>query len=133
VMMGGRAAERLIFGNVSSGAQNDLQQATALARRMVEQFGMSGRVGPIALSTPGAFLDGEAPTRPHPSGLSTEADEEVREILRAADDRAQDLLAERREDLERLAAVLLERETIEGHEPAELLAGGARVVDGGVR
>jgi len=62
VMMGGRAAERLVFGKLSSGAANELQQATALARRMVEQFGMSSRVGPVAISTPATFLSARSST-----------------------------------------------------------------------
>jgi cell division protease FtsH len=56
VLIGGRAAERLVYGELSTGAQNDLQQATALARRMVEEFGMSERVGPLTLARPGVFL-----------------------------------------------------------------------------
>ena len=123
VMMGGRAAERLIFGDVSSGAQNDLQQATALARRMVEQFGMSERVGPVALSAPDTFLDADTRSEARPAALAAVADEEVQALLRAADERAHALLAERRDDVERLARMLLERETIEGPDLEAALAG----------
>ncbi|HXF97854.1 MAG TPA: ATP-dependent zinc metalloprotease FtsH [Gaiellaceae bacterium] len=117
VMMGGRAAERLVYGDLSTGAQNDLQQATALARRMVEEFGMSEEVGPLALARPGLFLpvDGGRPEALSPE-LAAAADREVRRLLEEAEARAEALLAERREALDRLARLLLERETLEGAE-----------------
>jgi cell division protease FtsH len=122
VMLGGRAAERLVFGTLSSGAQNDLQQATALARRMVEQFGMSERIGPVALSRPsGFFLDQDGWGDGQRMGFAAEADEEVRRLLRQADERAEEILRARRDPLERLARLLLERETLEGSELREAL------------
>jgi cell division protease FtsH len=126
VMMGGRAAERLVYGELSTGAQNDLQQATALARRMVEEFGMSDQVGPIALAQPGLFLPGDGR---HPELLSPElsstVDTEVKRLLEQAEQRAQKLLAERRETLTELAKLLLDRETLEGQElRAALVAAG---------
>ncbi len=130
VMMGGRAAERLVFGDVSSGAQNDLQQATALARRMVEQFGMSDRVGPVALSAPGTFLDAEHGQDARPSALVAIADEEVQALLRAADERAHSLLGAHSARLHRLAGLLLERETIEGPELQAALEYEDRFDDG---
>jgi cell division protease FtsH len=117
VMMGGRAAEKLVYGELSTGAQNDLQQATALARRMVEEFGMSDRVGPVALAQPGLFLPGDG-RHPEPLSpqLSSTVDTEVRRLLEQAEQRAQKLLAERRENLRALAELLPDKETLEGHE-----------------
>ena len=123
VMMGGRAAERLVYGELSTGAQNDLQQATALARRMVEEFGMSDQVGPVALAQPGIFLPGDGR---HPEPLSPElsstVDTEVKRLLEQAEQRAQKLLDERREKLAALAQLLLEKETLEGQELRAALA-----------
>ena len=116
VMMGGRAAERIVFGDLSSGASNDLQQATALARRMVEQFGMSRRVGPVAISAPATFLDQDGHLEARSPQLIAEAEEEMKALLQHADERAESVLSERREALDRLADILLERETLEGNE-----------------
>ncbi len=121
VMMGGRAGERLVFGELSSGAANDLQQATALARRMVEQFGMSSRVGPVAISTPATFLDQDGHLEARSPKLIAEAEEEMRAFLQQADERALSYLTERRPALDRLADVLLEREELEGSELERLL------------
>jgi cell division protease FtsH len=121
VMMGGRAAERVVFGELSSGAANDLQQATALARRMVEQFGMSAKVGPVAISTPGSFLDQDGRLEARSPRLIAEAEDEMKRLLQRADERATSLLNGRRDALDRLADVLLERETLEGDELNRLL------------
>ncbi len=127
-MMGGRAAEKIVYGELSTGAQNDLQQATALARRMVEEFGMSEKVGPLALSRPGLFLpvDGGRPETLSPE-LASRVDGEVRAFLEAAEQRAEGVLSERREELDELARLLLERETLEGGELREALARAERV------
>ncbi|MGZ6729566.1 MAG: ATP-dependent zinc metalloprotease FtsH [Gaiellaceae bacterium] len=121
VMMGGRAAERVVFDELSSGAANDLQQATALARRMVEQFGMSAKVGPVAISTPSNFLEQDGQLEARSPHLISEAEEEMKALLQRADERAVYLLSERREALDRLADVLLEREVLEGAELRQLL------------
>jgi cell division protease FtsH len=123
VLMGGRAAERLVYGELSTGAQNDLQQATALARRMVEEFGMSERVGPVALSRPSLFLPTEFGPAEHRSPrVAAQADAETRRMVEEAEERAASMLAERRADLTRLQRLLLERETLEGTELAAALA-----------
>jgi cell division protease FtsH len=121
VMMGGRAAERVVFDEISSGAANDLQQATALARRMVEQFGMSAKVGPVAISTGASFLEQDGRLEARSLRLIAEAEEEMKELLRRADERAISILNERRETLGRLADILLEREALEGSELKKLL------------
>jgi cell division protease FtsH len=122
VMMGGRAAERLVFGDVSSGAQNDIEQATALARRMVEQFGMAEEIGPVAISSPQTFLGGEGEPQLRSPELIARAEHSVQELVRRADERARALLGERREQLDGLAELLLERETIEGPELQRLFS-----------
>ncbi|HZO98091.1 MAG TPA: ATP-dependent zinc metalloprotease FtsH [Gaiellaceae bacterium] len=115
VLMGGRAAERMVYGELSTGAQNDLQQATALARRMVEEFGMSDAVGPVALRRPGLFLQLEGGRSDQVAERTVEdADADVRRLLEQAQERAEQILGERRADLDRVARVLLERETLEG-------------------
>ncbi len=121
VMMGGRAAERIVYGELSTGAQNDLQQATVLARRMIEEFGMSEAVGPLALTRPPMFLPldgaGWEPSR--------ETKREIRRLLEEAESRSTAILRERRADLDRLAALLIERETLDRTElEAALVAGG---------
>jgi cell division protease FtsH len=121
VMMGGRAAERVVFGELSSGAANDLQQATALARRMVEQFGMSARVGPVAISTSSNFLEQDGQLEARSLRLIAQAEEEMKVLLQRADERAVAYLAERRDALDRLAAILLKREALEGAELRQLL------------
>jgi cell division protease FtsH len=111
VLMGGRAAERLVFGEVSSGAQSDLTQASELARRMVEELGMSDRLGPIALRHPGTIAGYDVPEL-HSAGLLGRAENEVIGALKAAEARADELLAARRVELDHLTDLLLERETL---------------------
>src|SRR3990170_3808577 len=98
-MMGGRAGEKLVYGDLSTGAQNDLQQATALARRMVEEFGMSERVGPVALARTGLYLPVDG--RPVDLISPEEAGGEIKRLLEAAERRAEALLADRRPPLPR--------------------------------
>jgi cell division protease FtsH len=117
VLMGGRAAELLVYGELSTGAQNDLQQATALARRMVEEFGMSETVGPVVLRRPGLFLPVEVGRAEQVSERTVEdADVEVRKLLETAQKQAEQILVVRRSDLERVAQLLLEHESLEGDE-----------------
>jgi cell division protease FtsH len=127
VLMGGRAAERLVFGEVSSGAQSDLTQASELARRMVEELGMSERLGPIALRHPGAIAGYEVPEL-HSAGLLGRAENEVISVLRAAEARADQLLAARRVELDHLADLLLERETLEGYDLRAALGRRERIL-----
>jgi cell division protease FtsH len=121
VMMGGRAAERVVFGDLSSGAANDLQQATGLARRMVEEFGMSAKVGPVTVSASSGFLDQNGHLEARSPQLVSEAEEEEKALLRQADERATAIMTERRDALDRLAVILLEREVLEGDELEALL------------
>jgi len=113
--LGGRAAERLVFENQTAGVAGDLKQATRLARMMVTQWGMSGRVGPVFFreSEEHPFLGREmGEARDHSEHTAQVIDEEVTRILREADDRAFHLLEDHRDDLERLTEALIEREVL---------------------
>lgn len=126
VLMGGRSAEELVFGFATTGAQDDFQKATEIARRMVMEFGMSEKVGPINVSDPGSarFL---SPVFRRGDDVSEETgvaiDREVKAILLEGRDKAKTILAEHRDDLDRLAEVLLDRESIEGRDLDAMLQG----------
>ncbi|HZE94560.1 MAG TPA: ATP-dependent zinc metalloprotease FtsH, partial [Gemmatimonadales bacterium] len=125
---GGRVAEELVFGpeKVTTGAAQDIQQATNIARRMVTQFGMSAVIGPIAVGDreQEIFLGREVVQRREISDRTAQiVDEEVRNILTHAYSEAQRILAERRAALDRLAAALLERETLEREQVEMVIAG----------
>lgn len=116
VLLGGRAAEELVFGDVSTGAQNDLQMATDLARHMVTQYGMSERLGLATFEEARAPLlgPGLAPERKSYSEHTAEAiDGEIGKLLGEAHKRVSATLRERRALLDRLARLLLETETVE--------------------
>ena len=124
-MLGGRAAEKLIYDEYSAGAENDLTQATRLARRMVTAWGMSKRLGPVAYRTSEEhpFLGKEIHEHRDFSEHSAQLiDEEVSKILHAASDRADSLLLKHRDQLEKLAGALEEQEVLDEHE-IELLLG----------
>jgi cell division protease FtsH len=127
VMMGGRCAERLVLGSLSTGAGNDLQRATEMARRMVREFGMSDRIGPMAWGSQGQVFLGEdlMHTKDYSDDTSRVIDQEVERILRAAEERSLDLLTEHRAGLEAVAAALLQKETIDGAEVARLVDAAA--------
>ena len=124
VMMGGRAAEEIVIGTKTSGAENDLKQATILARRMVLDWGMSEALGPLAFGDDGqqVFLGEELTQRRHYSeSTAREVDEEVKSILDQAYQRARQTLLDHRDALDQLADALLEREEIPGHEVESFL------------
>ena len=124
VVMGGRAADRLVFGEMMAGAAGDLKQATRLARQMVTQFGMSERLGPVAYrgGEDHVFLGKELhDARDFSDGTARLIDEEVQRILREAEERAYQLLAEHRDKLELLTAELIEREELDRDEVEKLL------------
>ena len=123
-MLGGRAAEKLVFDEYSAGAENDLKQATRLARRMVTPWGMSERLGPVAYRTgeEHPFLGKEIHEQREFSEHTAQLiDEEVARILHDAADRASELLVEHRGELETLADALEEQEVLDEHEIEELL------------
>ena len=113
--MGGRAAEELIFGHFSTGASNDLEQATASARRMICQYGMSDALGPVTYgeNSTDVFLGRDIMSQKNYSDKKAEEiDAEVTSILREKYDEALKLLADNRDILDRIAHALLERETL---------------------
>lgn len=116
VALGGRAAEELVFDTVTTGAANDIEQATKIARAMITQYGMSERFGLMGLeSIQNRYLDGRAVLN---CGDATagEIDEEVMKMLKSAYAEAKKLLGENREALDKIAAFLIEKETITGKE-----------------
>ncbi|HET9076287.1 MAG TPA: ATP-dependent zinc metalloprotease FtsH [Acidimicrobiales bacterium] len=124
VMMGGRCAEKLTLGSLSTGASNDLQRATEMARKMVREFGMSDRIGPMAWGQEGQVFLGEDlmhNARDYSDVTSRVIDEEVERILREQEARASRLLQEHRRGLAAVAAALLEKETIDGTEVGRLV------------
>jgi len=122
VRMGGRAAESLVLGEVSSGAANDLAGATDLATRMVKEFGMSSVVGPVGFASDGpGYLGGEESRRPYAEATQRVIDEEVTKLLRRAEQRAGDLLRSHSQALGALTQQLIEHETVDGLSVYELL------------
>ncbi|NLP35845.1 MAG: ATP-dependent zinc metalloprotease FtsH [Clostridiales bacterium] len=115
-LFGGRAAEKLVFGSVTTGASNDIEKATSLARAMVTQYGMSDKFGLIGLeSVENRYLDGK-PVMNCSDGTATEVDHEVIRILKECYDKAEELLAGNRDVLDRIAEYLISKETITGKE-----------------
>jgi cell division protease FtsH len=125
-LLGGRSAEEIIFGSITTGAANDLQRATDLAERMVTTYGMSKVLGPLAYQQgqQNAFLGNEAmnPRRLVSPQTAEAIDQEVKGIVESAHDHALAILKQNRELLETISAKLLEKEVIEGSELHELLA-----------
>ncbi len=125
--MGGRVAEELVFDEVSTGAQNDLEKATQIARAMVAEYGMSPEVGPLSLGRedPGAAMWGMGPKIS--GGTSEKIDQEVLRLLNEAHDRAEQILNDKRQLLTDLSALLLVTETIDGDD-LEAYATGAKPI-----
>ena len=126
--MGGRAAEDIVFHHFSTGASNDLQQATSWARRMVTEYGMSKGLGPVSYGDSGAdvFLGRDLVSRKdYSEQKAREIDEAISEILAEKYDEARQLLVDHRDALDRFAEALLERETLEGPQLKILLRGDA--------
>jgi cell division protease FtsH len=125
MLLGGRAAEDLVLGSVSTGAADDIERATKLARDMVTRYGMSDALGPqmLAASDGEVFVgrDGGPAQREHSEQVAARVDVEVTTLLDAAAQRAHVVLVEHRESLERVAQALLQRETLHDTDLAELL------------
>jgi cell division protease FtsH len=127
VALGGRIAEEIIFGEeeVTTGASNDLQQVTRVARQMVTRFGMSDRLGPVALGRQNGnmFLGREiASDRDFSDTTAATIDEEVRKLVGEAYERAKNVLVGNKHILDKLASMLIEKETVDAEELQELLA-----------
>jgi len=124
VLLGGRAAEEVIFNEVSTGAQNDLQRATDIARKMVINYGMSKTLGPITFGKEqGAFLksNGFSGRGEYSEKTAIEIDEEVKNIVKQTYEKAKNILEEKKDKLHRLSSALLEKEVIESEELREIL------------
>jgi cell division protease FtsH len=124
VMMGGRAAEEVVAGTATSGAEDDLKQATRLARRMVLEWGMSQSLGQMAMGDghENVFLGYEmAQRREYSEETAREVDEEIKKILKESYDHAVDVLRKHRDGLDRVAKDLLEKEEITGKEVLEMV------------
>ena len=120
-LLAGRAAEEIVFGNVTTGASNDIEKATQIARAMITQYGMSEKFGLMGLaSVESQYLGGQA-TLNCGDATATEIDHEVMLMLKNAYDQAKSILAQHREALDKIAAFLIERETITGKEFMEIL------------
>jgi cell division protease FtsH len=124
--LGGRAAEEIVFSEITTGASNDLEKVTATAKQMVMRFGMSERLGPRVFGHDHGqpFLGREFSSEPDYSDeIAREIDDEIRRIVEGAHQNAKDILGERREELEKISHILLKRETIEKDEFIALLDG----------
>ncbi len=125
--MGGRVAEMIVFGHLNSGAANDLEQATNIARHMVREWGMSDRIGPMAWGSQQHVFLGEdlmSSGREYSDQTARILDEEISTMLHFQQERARELLMKHRVGLDLVAQALLDRETIDGPEVASLVQQG---------
>jgi cell division protease FtsH len=126
--LGGRAAEEIVFGEVTTGASNDLEKVTETAKQMVMRYGMSDKLGPRVFghdrSQP--FLGREFSAEPDYSDeIAREIDDEIRRVVEEAHQTAKDVLTEHREGIDRISKILLERETIDAEQFEKLLGGAS--------
>jgi len=124
VMLGGRCAEKLIYGEVSTGAQNDLKEATTLVRRMIGQWGMSDKIGPLGLSIgeEHVFLGREmGQPREFSEKMAELIDTEIQSQLLALEKATRDFLGGHRDQLEALARAVLKHETLSAEEIEDIL------------
>ena len=124
VLLGGRVAEELIFGEISTGAQNDLQRATDMARSMVAEYGMSERLGLVTYERErrSIFLpESFSPTKTYSEEKAAEIDEEIAKVIEESHQRVKKILSENREVLEKIAKLLLEKEIVQGEELRNML------------
>jgi cell division protease FtsH len=129
VLLGGRVAEELVFEEISTGAQNDLQRATDIARSMVTEYGMSDRLGLVSYERPRQpmFLpDGFASSKSYSEAKAAQIDEEVTRFVEEAHQRVRKILSERRTVLDDLAHLLSQKESVQGEELRKMLAESKR-------
>ena len=126
---GGRAAEELIFDSITTGASNDIEQATKIARAMITRYGMSDQFGMVALETVNnQYLGGDTSLACSPETARI-VDEEVVKLVKAAHDKAMKILVDNQAKLHEISAYLLEKETITGEEFMEILNSPIRLDD----
>ena len=126
MLLGGRVAEELVFGEVTTGAANDIERVTQTAKQMIMRFGMSERLGPRVLGRDQGmpFLGRDFGAEPDYSNeIAREIDEEIRRLIEGAHERARELLTERSEEMHRLSKILIEYETIDKDQFERLLSG----------
>ncbi|OPY68650.1 MAG: ATP-dependent zinc metalloprotease FtsH [Syntrophorhabdus sp. PtaU1.Bin002] len=125
VLLGGRVAEELVFGEISTGAQNDLQRATDIARSMVAEYGMSDLLGPVTYDRPRQpmFLpESYSPAKTYSETRATQIDEEISSVMEKAEERVRNILSERRKVLDDLARLLSQKEMVQGEELRKMLS-----------
>jgi cell division protease FtsH len=128
VLLGGRVAEELVFGDVSTGAQNDLQRATAIARSMVAEYGMSDRLGLVTYESarqPMFLPENYTPNKTYSEAKATQIDEEISAVMEETHQRVRKILSERRKVLDNLAHLLSEKEIVQGEELRQMLSESA--------
>ena len=126
MLLGGRTAEEMIFGDITTGDQNDIERATKVARQMVMEFGMSDKLGPITLGhkQEQIFLGRDFAAEPNYSdAVAYQIDQEVRRLIDEAHDEARRILTEQRDRLEVIAKILVDKETVDKEKLLELLEG----------
>jgi cell division protease FtsH len=126
MLLGGRVAEEIVFGDMTTGAQNDLDRATKIARQMVTEYGMSDQLGPLTLGQKSGevFLGRDFASHPDYSDqVAFEIDSEIRNLIDRAHDEALEILNEHRDHLDALAGTLMDKETIEKEELVQVLDG----------
>jgi cell division protease FtsH len=125
-ILGGRAAEELVFNEVTTGAANDLEKVTHIAKQMIMRYGMSEKLGPRVLgrNTDMPFLGREMSAEPdYSEEIAREIDDEIHRVIEEAHRLAHQVLEEHSEELHRISAILIERETIDKDQFERLLAG----------
>jgi cell division protease FtsH len=131
MLLGGRTAEEMVFGDITTGDQNDIERATKVARQMVMEYGMSDKVGPVTLGhkQEQVFLGRDFVAEPNYSDeVAFMIDQEVRRLIDEAHEEARKILTDQRERLETIAKILVEKETVDKDELLELLEGEPQVV-----
>jgi cell division protease FtsH len=126
ILLGGRIAEEIVFGEVSTGAQNDLQKATDIITSMVKEYGMSERLGNVTFekNRQPLFLPGLYPSaKEYSDEKASQIDEEIETIMKEATERVRKIITERRNYLETLAQNLQEKEVLEKEEIEEIIKG----------
>jgi cell division protease FtsH len=125
VLLGGRVAEQVVFGDISTGAQSDLQRATDIARSMVAEYGMSDLLGPVTYERPRQpmFLpENYASGKTYSETRATQIDEEISRVMEEAQERVRNILSERRKILDDLARLLTDKEIVQGEDLRKMLA-----------
>ena len=125
VLLGGRVAEELVFGEISTGAQNDLQRATDIARSMVAEYGMSDRLGLVTYESsrqPMFLPESYTAKKTYSETKATEIDQEISSVMEQTHQRVRGLLSERRQVLDKLARLLSEKEVVQGDELRQMLS-----------